>query len=572
MRISQLLVAALLALVPTTAQAQSGEAYRTIELRVTSVGSARKVLIDRGSNDQLLVGDIVRFFPRAGGAYAGLVREVLERSSVVEVHDPDFLPEPGTRGEARVPRERFGEVVVPPVPVEPVVPGSDPGTAPEGVPGETAEDDTEHPPWEREDDWVEGQPLLAQVEVLRPEQREPTFSGRVYVTADAMAATQDDRSDGFYRLGTDLRYGNMFGRGGDLHIDAEWNYRNTDLPGSDESEGDLRVDRLSYAWGGTRYAPVRHEVGRFLHKGMPEFGVVDGYEWSGRGSDGVRMGYSLGFMPEPDKDMDSGRDFEFSAFYRWIADENERTATSVGFQKTFHSGNADRDLLIAKFHVLPEQGWQWLGTAWVDYYTSGEDVKDSGVDLTQAFLSASKDWASGTRLDLTYTHLAIPDIERFEFLKPDPTTLEEARNDRIAVDASTPWRDRRLQGGLGAWSDQEDVGGDGRLGLEFNDWVLDGSRTNLSAFGTYGRFSSLYGARIDYGWLAANGSWDVLFEIALNDQFGFDQDNDNLLQQRYRVMRQFRTQGGWDFAAHVEGTILEDEEGLGLGFYLQRSF
>ena len=64
----------------------------------------------------------------------------------------------------------------------------------------------------------------------------------------------------------------------------------------------------------------------------------------------------------------------------------------------------------------------------------------------------------------------------------------------------------------------------------------------------------------------------MLFEIALNDQFGFDDDNDNLLQQRYRVLRQFRTEGGWDFAAHVEGTILEDEEGLGLGFYLQRSF
>ena len=89
---------------------------------------------------------------------------------------------------------------------------------------------------------------------------------------------------------------------------------------------------------------------------------------------------------------------------------------------------------------------------------------------------------------------------------------------------------------------------------------------------TVGSFSSIVGARIDYGWLATNGSWDVLFEVGQTDQFGFTSNNDNLLQQRYRVMRQFRTKSGWDFAAHVQGTILEDEEGLALGFYLQRNF
>ena len=548
--------------------AQQSPPPRTVELRVTSVAPGRKVFVDRGANDLVEVGDIVRFFPRSGSTYGGLITEVLERSSVVEVHDPKIIPEPGTRGEVRVPGARFAGLE----PDPPVAP--DPAA---GATGEVATDqeglDGEHAPWEREDDWAPGDPLLAKVEVLRPEQREPTLHGRIYVIADQMAATQDNRSDGFYRLGTDLLYGNLFGRGGELHFDGEWNYRNTDVPGpTDESDSDLRVDRISYAWGGTRYKPVRHEIGRFLHKGMPEFGVLDGYEWSGRASDGIRMGYSLGFMPEPNKDMDSGSDFEVSGFYRWVADESERVATSLGYQKTFHNGSADRDLLIAKFHVLPEEGWSWMGNAWVDFYTSGDAIKGSGAELTQAYLNASKFWEDGRRVDVTYTHLAIPDIERYEFLQPAPLTLEEARTDRLALDMSRPWGTRRLHSGFGVWGDQEDEGGDAQVGVEYADWFFDASRTDLTVFGTHGRFSSIYGARIDYAWLAANGSWDFLFEVGLTDQFGFNSNNDNLLQQRYRVMRQFRTSSGWDFAAHVQGTILEDEEGLALGFYLQRSF
>ena len=156
--------------------------------------------------------------------------------------------------------------------------------------------------------------------------------------------------------------------------------------------------------------------------------------------------------------------------------------------KTFHNGSADRDLLIAKFHVLPDAGWSWTGSAWLDYYTSGEPVKSSGVELTQAFLNASRSWEDGRRLDVTYTHLAIPDIERFEFLRPDPTTLEEARTDRISVDSSRPWGNQRVHGGLGAWTDQEDEGGDAQAGLEFTGWILDQSRTDITAFTTYGRF------------------------------------------------------------------------------------
>lgn len=571
MRIPGLIPIALLLLAATPALALQEGAERTLELRVTARGAGRTVLVDRGTADGLAVGDLVRFLPRGGGVWGGRVAELAERTGVVELDDPQLLPEPGTRGEARLPETRFartsGDQEPPAAAPQASVPEDEPGAEPEG--GDVP---PEHPPWERDDDWTAGQPLLARVDTLRPAQREPTLSGRVYVIADQLFATQDDRSDTFARMGTDLRYGNPFGRGGELHLDGEWNLRETNVPGPDESETKLRVDRASYSWGGSRYEPVRHEIGRFLQQGMPEFGVLDGYEWSGRAADGTRMGYSVGFLPEPTPDMNSGHDLQFAAFYRWVADETERVSSSVGFQKTLHNGAADRDLLIAKFQVLPDTGWSWHGNAWVDYYTAGDEAKGPGVDLTQAYLSTSRRWADDRRVDVSYTHLAFPDIQRYEFLQLTPQALEKDRADRVALEASEPFGRRRVHGGVGGWSDEEEAGADGQLGLEFPDWILDESRTDLTLFGAHGRFSNLYGGRVGFGWQTAAGSWDVMLELALARQQGFNSNNDDLLQQRYRVVRQLHTRSGWDFAAHAEGTILESEEGFGLGFYLQRSF
>ena len=89
-----------------------------------------------------------------------------------------------------------------------------------------------------------------------------------------------------------------------LHFDGEVDWLTEQ---NDESGLDLLVRRLSYAWGGTRFTAQRWEGGRFLQHGMPEFGVLDGIEWTRRRENGHRYGVSVGFLPEPDDGTDPGQ-------------------------------------------------------------------------------------------------------------------------------------------------------------------------------------------------------------------------------------------------------------------------
>ena len=77
---------------------------------------------------------------------------------------------------------------------------------------------------------------------------------------------------------------------------------------------------------------------------------------------------------------------------------DSRLSASAGFQKSWHNGDADRDLFVGKFHYLPLAGWDVHGTAWVDFYTSG-DTK-SGLGLTQAYLTAHRTFASRNSVTL----------------------------------------------------------------------------------------------------------------------------------------------------------------------------
>ena len=226
---------------------------------------------------------------------------------------------------------------------------------------------------------------------------------------------------------------------------------------------------------------------------------------------------------------------------------------------------------MTKFHYLPPPstgGWDLHGTAWVDYYSSG-DTK-SGLGLTQAYLTAHRTFASKNSVTFTYSHLEFPDIERTEFAPPDVNELEDEHRDRLEV-AGRHWvaRDQRLLGSLGLWIDDEEEGGDAELGLEV---VQPRSHADVIAFGTLGEFTTTYGLRGSYSYYVDNGRWEIMTEIANQDIQGFDDNNDDLFQQRVRGLREFNSLWGWSFSGYFEIDYWEEEEGLTLGFYAQRSF
>jgi hypothetical protein len=305
---------------------------------------------------------------------------------------------------------------------------------------------------------------------------------------------------------------------------------------------------------------------------MPEFGVLDGVEWSGRRHGGDRYGASFGWMPEPDEDFDSFSDVQIAAFYEWVADTTEQLAAAVGYQKTWHEGNSDRDLIVVRFHHLPKGGWQVHGTVWVDLYTGGEAIK-SGAEITQAVVSAFRRWTAGHGVGVTYTRQRFPEILRSEFTPVAATELADNHYDRVSIDG---WlqdgRKRRWRGHVSGFTDEQGNGGAAEAGLELHDLFLPHGRGELTLFGTLARFENTVGARVTFGRYARAGYWEALYEVANHHKLGFPSDRDDLLQHRVRGGAGLILEDGWDFSAHAELVFFDGEASWSIGLYVQKRF
>jgi len=522
-----------------------------IELRVSSTGGGTRIGVDRGAVDGLQKGDRVRFFPPEGKPLQGIVETVFERVAMVEMSDGQRIPELGTRGRVMVPAERLAQ--------QPEQPGEQPAMI---------------LPWEAHDeDWTPDKPLLTPMVVVHPNRRDPSIQARLVIQG-FLTETDSIRADHFYRAGVDWEGENLFGRGGQLHFDAEANLSDTDLPdGDDESSTNLRVDRLSYVLGGTRFSPMRLESGRFLQYGMPEFGVLDGAEWSQRLEDGSSYGFSAGYQPAPDRDYRSGNDFQLAGYYRWVSDVDERLVAAGGFQKTFHNGAADRDLLVGSLSWLPPRGWDAHLNAWVDLYGSNEAARGAGPALTRLIANSSREFADGSRLSLGLLHQEFADIERFEGTRPSALDLGSLRSDRLSARLQRGWREnRRWFSGAGLWNDEDDSGGDLELGFEQLDWIRDDSRARWTAFLVQGKFSTIAGVRGSYALRRPEGTWTALAEFTNRYEEGFASDVDEILQHRLRGSFDSELGSGWRLSLYGEGRSFDDALSATLGFYLQRYY
>lgn len=568
MRAVQMLLLLVATLLLGSAVLAQDEEFQVLNLRVSTSGRGATLIVDRGKSDGLRPGDLVRFTPRGGRTVAGVVTRVEERNAAVRMNDPNRIPPAGTRGEVRIPLSRFRSET--PAEAEtPAASGPQEGAEPQDLelPRGPVEFENEDP------DWTPGMSLLAEVGVLRPADRALLVTGRAYVTADATYADQDGRSDTFLRVGTDLRYDNPFGRGGSLHVDAELNERSTNLPDqADEGDGYGRIDRLSYASGGTRFERDRWEVGRFLQYGMPEFGELDGYEWNRRFEDGTRVGVSVGYMPEPDAGHQTGEDFQLSAFYHWTLDTSEILTVDTGFQKTLHNGNSDRDLWVSKLRYLPEDDWSYDVTTWVDFYGTHDRAKGSGVGLTRAIASAHRSW-DGNGLDVTYVHAEFPEFDRFEFLPVTLAQLADDHDDRLSLSGWT-WMTAgtRLDARVGGWVDQDDKGGDVELGMDVRDLLLADSTMEFTVFVGQGKFVNQQGGRVSWEKPAKSGLWQVAYEYVLQDQKGFSEDVDDVQQHRVHLSRDWFGATGWYLSTYAEILFYDDENALSAGLHWQKSF
>jgi hypothetical protein len=531
-----------------------------VSLRVTA-SNPGIVTVDRGTRDGLKEGDTVYVFPRQGGAYRGVVQSVKDRSAIVELDERRFVADPGTRGEALVPESRFAEPEsAEPEPVPPVVPKG----------GDTQKQPDEK--WTNKDDkWEPGMPLLTDVKPVRPEDRSRKFvTGRIYTLLDVVSNPEGNYDNSVFRLGTDLTYRNPFKLGGGIRLNAEVSYL-TEIDFVRST--DLLVRRFSYYLGGDRFSQHRWEFGRFLQSGVAELGVLDGIEWGYRTEKKSRFGVSMGFMPEPTHTFDTFIDFQVAAFAEWTSGIRQAFTVSAAFQKTWHNGDADRDLLIAKWVYAPGDGWDFRGTFWVDFYTDKDDRKD-GLEVTLAVVSLIKRYESGNGWDINYRHQRYPQLLRTEFLPPvNDNQIENDRFDRAWLNGWLAFSDSfTMRGHLGGWVDEDGEGGSAELAFEWTDFILRRATLTLTGFGSLAQFENNVGGRINYGRPVGDARWDIFYEFTNHHLLGFPPDRNDLIQHRVRASGTLASPAGWDITVYGQAVLYDDQLNWSAGFTFQKRF
>ena len=561
-----------------TAAGQETPATARVELRVMAATPGRAI-VDRGSADGLAVGDRVELRPRGGAPLRGIVADVRERGATVELDDRRALVAAGTRGDATVPASRLPKQE-PPAPAtppqqqpqqpSPAAPAKEPATAAE--PAAAPSGAGEAKKWtNRDDGFQQGQPLLAGMAALRPQQRPARVDGRVWALADFTSASDGGWSSSFARGGVDLRAENLFGDGGTLRADLETNY---DTEPDDGHGTDFLARRLSYTMGGTRFDAQRVEIGRFLQHAMPELGYLDGLEWGRRLADGDRIGVSAGFMPEPDDDFSTLDDVQAAISYEWVNDPGEQLTLAGALQQTWHEGQMDRSLLVGRARWLPSGNWDVSASTWVDFYDGEDDAKDQPVEVTQAIVSIVRSFDGGGSLALTGQHVAFPELDRHgEFLPLDATALARTHLDRIALSGrTTPGGAFALHGDLAAFHDEEGNGGSLEAGFDVPLPWFEDARLDVTGFLSLASFADVYGGRVGASDPVGDYPWECFYELANHRQAGFSASLDDLVQHRLYFSQSFYEVGGMRLSARVELRVYDDEHSVTGGFSLERSF
>jgi len=525
-----------------------------LELRVTSTAGAA-VYVDRGSAGGLVEGDRVEFRLESGSVATGIVRSATVNSARVELDPGSERPPRGTRGEARVPDSRPNADSTPP-----------------------ANDAIDHAPWTHPpEEWNNDRPLLAPAFGLPPEARAANVHGRAWFRFDGSRNDESGDTYSLFSVGTDTTLENPFGDGGAVRVAGEIFARSADVDGDDGlydyDDAGLRLDHLAYSVGGTEDRPNQFLVGRFLQEAVPEFGVLDGFEWNRRTRGGTSFGASVGWMPEPTPDRSSFEDVQAAVNVRQAFGADEAAEIGVGWQSTWHDGEADRNLAVVEAGVRPSDAWSVRATAWVDLYDSSDTLKSTGFELTEARLAATWRANSDSGLRAFVAQRRIPELLRDEFLARRADDVMNSVLDRIGVSGWTGvGNSTRLDARLEGWSDEEDEGFTGELGVGFEGVFGDASSLTAAASWADGSYSSGPGGRLQaniaFGSTRAGLGW----HSAWYSQKDYGGDDADIAQHAAFGSLDVALSDDWDLSFVVDRSFGDGADGWTAGFLVQARY
>ena len=563
---------------------ENREQERTLRVEVmVSALAGQDVYLDKGRQAGLAINDVVRLEPLTGASVSATIISVSRDGARARLSTTASEVEIGTQGSVLIPADRIKKAPVPvPEPAQPAEQpesGQDEGTEIEiPLPKEPQkqEPEAEHPPWESPpEEWDSGAPLLAPAHARPIEEREVRLRGRAFTSLDQTR----DRANGTNTYstlvsGVDLDLENLFGHGGRVQIDLNYLAQEADLDdGSEQSDKELRVGRASYGWGGLRGQPNAWEVGRFLHREFSELGLIDGVEHNRRSSSGHRYGASFGYLPELGGDLRTGDDLALSAYYRYVSGEEERLALGAAYQKSWHQGSADRDLLIGSFSFRPDASTSIYATTFVDLYTSGDDLKSSSLELTQINLNANWRSTSGYGFSLFGSELRFPDIERQEFQGLTPEQVADNFSRRLGLGSWVKTSQKtRLSARVDRWEDQDDDGGNASLRFSARDLLFERGGLHLELFNSDGKFSKTSGARLSADKRFGVGSGRLSWNVSSNEQNNFIGGQEDLLQHSLRASFDTNLGSQLSLSLFADTRFGDEQDSMTIGFYLQRAF
>jgi hypothetical protein len=551
----RILLVTILALAALTAGARA-QAPRRLRVTVTAA-TGRSVFLDQGRAAGIAPGLRVQFFP-PGGPVSGIVQDVSANSARVELPPGVSLPPPGTRGELELPAE---EVELP-----------QEGPAPEdGGPGRQV---PQHPPWTRQEEQrTPDMPLLSPAFSQRPQDRRPRIYGRIFGQTTISADDGDGRDNSYSlsRLGAWLEATNPLGLGGRFRFSGSLDYRTFDVPDDNDSDLKLILDEASYAIGGQEYAPYRLELGRFLPVSLPEIGVIDGGEGAVQLENGLRVGTGFGVYPRPFPDRDWGDDLSFHVFVDYQSDADHLLSGVLGYQKTWHEGDPDRDQLLGRLSIKPTESL-WLYTGWrADIYTSSDEIKGQGIELTELWAQARYAPSSRKGAALSYSYYTWPELKRREYDEVTPELIRDGEVNRFGLSGWTYASDNvRLAGRVDYWKDQDDDGVGGEISAGWQDPASSAPALRGAIFYRQGSFTEGVGLRLE-----ARKSFRVVEARIGYELFAYNDDeltgDDDFIRHSIRGGLDWRA-GDWYYSLTGEFFTGDGEDAYTLGLYAEYRF
>lgn len=523
-----------------------------LQVTVTAT-SGRSVFLDRGENDGVRYGQIVRLFPPDGEPLEVTIQNTTTDAAQAVVLPGVEIPLVGTRGEIAVSRAK---------------PASE-GTAGSGSP--------DHPPWSRNISiFDESQPLLAPIQRERPEDRPPRWRGRVYTQLDYTWDRAFERDAEYYigRTGLTLRATNPFKQGGQLQFSGRVSNRGQSIEGEEDYGSTTRwqLDRFSYALGGHEFSPYRLEFGRFYSYYVPDLGLIDGIEGAARFRNGWRLGAGLGWLPLPTAERRTGDDVGLHLFAAYEAEDPTQLNGVIAYQKTWHLGEADRDLILGRANWRPSDKWWLFGSFKADVYTGQDEIKKNPLELTEFYLQARYTPTKKLGFGLSASHFRWPEILREEFGNPTEELLLDGKVDRIEISSwyrFTP--DFRVTGRLNHWENFNSEGDGGQLAL---DWTritsLDLSLHTSVRFNS-GETNKGYGVRAEL-----RKSWKSIYSYFGYDAYfyeltDFEGDVTDYVRETVRGGFDWRI-GDWNVNLNSHYDFGDGQDAVGLGVMLSYRF